>query len=545
MTLDNTIKVTSHVSRDFLQNSQYFNTHQKLIWEYVSNSLDAAVDGTEAVVEVKVDTKRLVVNDNGSGMSREELSNFFTMHGENLNRKKGKRVRGRFGTGKSAAFGMANTLRVDTVKDGLRNVVELKRSLIQDASSGRAFPVENIIVNERSEEQSGTSIIITDFIQTSKPKSEKIRISLEKHLSRYRQRARVSVNGIECRFVEPTFTDEYKLKAPPVVVEQLGDIELTIRVSPTPLDDDTKGVDVLSCGIWHGSELGNVENKERANYLFGEVDVPIFEEQEWDIPPFDNTRNSTLNIQNTAVVTLIAWISQELEVVRKELIEREKQHRKSEEAKQLAKEAEQIASILNDDFQSIEMDFQLAQQIAKRSGNNSIAGANDSDGHLMPGEGDIPTNMQQAGSEHGNGKRGAIGAPSDEPRPGLGVTSGNELGRRVNIDNGNRKKVKSVFSIEYVNETEQSDRSRYSSKTKTIFINLDHPQVAKVFLSVNRNTLDTNFRQLCYEIAAIEYALAVPYEKIERDELFEASDALFDVKETINRITRKLTLALE
>ena len=40
------------------------------------------------------------------------------MHGENLQRKKGKRTRGRFGTGKSAAFGIANTLEIDTIKDG-------------------------------------------------------------------------------------------------------------------------------------------------------------------------------------------------------------------------------------------------------------------------------------------------------------------------------------------------------------------------------------------------------------------------------------------
>jgi hypothetical protein len=39
------LTVTSHVSRDFLQNAVYFNTLPKVVWEYVSNSLDNGKDG--------------------------------------------------------------------------------------------------------------------------------------------------------------------------------------------------------------------------------------------------------------------------------------------------------------------------------------------------------------------------------------------------------------------------------------------------------------------------------------------------------------------
>ena len=48
------IEVTSHVARDFLQNSAYFNTMPKIIWEYVSNSLDNAREGIPAVVAVEI-----------------------------------------------------------------------------------------------------------------------------------------------------------------------------------------------------------------------------------------------------------------------------------------------------------------------------------------------------------------------------------------------------------------------------------------------------------------------------------------------------------
>ena len=88
----------------------------------------------EVVVELSGDLIR--VTDNGEGMSRKELQNFFMMHGENIQRARGKRVRGRFGTGKCAAFGIANLFRVDTVKNKKRNVVELSRSSIEAAKSG-------------------------------------------------------------------------------------------------------------------------------------------------------------------------------------------------------------------------------------------------------------------------------------------------------------------------------------------------------------------------------------------------------------------------
>jgi len=44
--------VTSHVSRDFLQNAVYFNTLPKVVWEYVSNSLDNGKDGVPTTVAV-------------------------------------------------------------------------------------------------------------------------------------------------------------------------------------------------------------------------------------------------------------------------------------------------------------------------------------------------------------------------------------------------------------------------------------------------------------------------------------------------------------
>ncbi|MEN6480049.1 MAG: ATP-binding protein, partial [Anaerolineales bacterium] len=138
---DRQIRVETHVARDFLQNAAYFNTIPKIVWEYVSNSLDAARDDRPVTVHVDISSNRICIADNGRGMSREELVHFFQMHGETTARQQGRYVRGRFGTGKCAAFGLASCLRIDTVQGERRNTVTLSRADIESARSGSPFPV--------------------------------------------------------------------------------------------------------------------------------------------------------------------------------------------------------------------------------------------------------------------------------------------------------------------------------------------------------------------------------------------------------------------
>src|SRR3954470_13242054 len=120
--------VRTHIGRDLLQTAQLFKTVEAASWEYVANGLEYVDPGVEPMITVEVDRRssRITISDNGRGMDEAGLQQFFTMHGENLDRRVGKKGRGKFGTGKSAAFGIGQTLRVSTRKDGLRQVVELR-----------------------------------------------------------------------------------------------------------------------------------------------------------------------------------------------------------------------------------------------------------------------------------------------------------------------------------------------------------------------------------------------------------------------------------
>ncbi len=43
---------------------------------------------------------------------------------------------------------------------------------------------------------------------------------------------------------------------------------------------------------------------------------------------------------------------------------------------------------------------------------------------------------------------------------------------------------------------------------------------------------------MTYEIAFVEYAIVLGHERLRQDGFYPGSDALFDIRETINRVSR-------
>ena len=156
--LRNNLSVTSHVGRDLLQSAALFKHEHAVAWEYASNGLQYVGAGTPPVVQITIDQagRSMSIIDNGRGMSFQDLANYFTMHGENVDRKRGRPGRGMFGTGKSAAFGIANRLRVTTVRMGRRSVVELDRATVESPEASTHVPVRVIEESVATSEPKGT-----------------------------------------------------------------------------------------------------------------------------------------------------------------------------------------------------------------------------------------------------------------------------------------------------------------------------------------------------------------------------------------------------
>lgn len=523
------IQVTSHVSRDFLQNSAYFNTVPKVVWEYVSNSIDNPRPNKPVSVEVTISKERIVVSDDGCGMSRDGLRNFFQMHAHNIQRLKGRSVRGRYGTGKCAAFGIADVLRVETSRVGMLNIVELSRRDIASSKSGEPFPVTDIVVDKPTTQEHGTRIVISGLNTRSIEVPATIAY-VERHLGRQLHTHSVAINHHVCEYQEPYHSERRVFRPNSDLLRIVGDIELVVNVSPVPLDKERAGIDILSNGIWHDTTSGSLEG-DAARRIFGEVDMPILEDR-YDtekIPPFDNTRNMTLNLSNPLVVTLLGWVDECLHEVARELAADEKERKASEEARRLAKQARNLEELLNSDFRSLQMELDKIRRLA-RAGDREVVE------DVVPGYGTVQTDYKMGGPEHGAGSSGELGGLGEEERPGQSILHGDQMGSPGRISE--RKQTQSTFHVDYRHEEEQSARSRYEVEHRTIVINLDHPQIVR---SISEGGIEgKQFQEITREIAFVEYAIALGHERLRRDEFYLGSEALFDIRDTLNRISRAI-----
>jgi len=113
----NEIKYTTNTARAILGASALFKNPHTVIWEYVTNEIQYREKGTKPEVHVVLENDKIIIKGNGEGMNVDGLKNFFTLHGENQERKKGKPGRGKHGTGKAAAFAIANTFLISTIKN--------------------------------------------------------------------------------------------------------------------------------------------------------------------------------------------------------------------------------------------------------------------------------------------------------------------------------------------------------------------------------------------------------------------------------------------
>jgi len=535
------IEVRSHVGRDLLQSAGVFKNERLAVWEYVSNSLQYVDVGVNPIVSVTINKskKQIEINDNGRGMNLSGMKNFFIMHGENIDRKSGRGGRGRFGTGKAAAFGIANKLTVSSVVDGRRNTVQLSRNDI-DAAGNAEIPVDHIVFNEPTDDDNGTCVTISD-VKLRKLDPNAVISYIERHLRSWPGRPTVIVNSHECEFTEPPVAERRVCRPEGTVADQLGDVELVLKVSKGPMERDLQGVAISANGTLHQTTLAGAEGQPMANFIFGDIDVPALEDEDAPIPAFDMSRSMELNASNETVKALFAFVGREIDKLRRELVQREKSKREEEETKTLNREADLIAKMINEDF--LDFSHRVARVKARtgrgRDSGSATAAANDDDDILTTGD-QIPAVVDASDGDYGHGDGTGTGGSGDEPRkmnPALrsqpsGKVRGDSVGGA-----GQKKRPQGGFRVEFREMGEEFNRAVYSPDERAIFVNMDHPQI--VAAKGLGNDHDPTFRRLAYEVAFSEYAIALANELAKRDEYIDPTDPIFDIREAMNRMARR------
>jgi hypothetical protein len=545
MSDENELVVSSHVGRDLLQSANIFKTADVAVWEYIVNGLQYVHPGTSPTVVVDVDNraKKITISDNGTGMDEKALSHFFTMHGENVERKRGSGGRGKYGTGKSAAFGIARKLVVDTTRNGIRNRVELDQQAIKD-SDGTEIPVNRTAVNVPNPESDGTTIIIEEIIL---PKVDSLKIikKIEKHLQSYRHiNPQVLVGDHLCTYGAPTIDESIVVQSDAPFTDYLGDVELLIHIATSPLSAEDRGI-AVSCGVGNlvAIEDAGVCQKEMGEYLFGEINVPQLEDNEHETDAFDASRDMRLRQEHPVVGALIGFIGTKLEEQRKVLVKKKREASKIEANRQLHEQAEKIAELLNKDFSEINEKLQKIRSSRRAAGGllskfgGEDGASDDPDGWVrgITERGDIEDNPAREG-ESNSSKAGredpnitVSGKPNPDGQASVDPVSASSSGRK--------RQPRGGFSVEYEHMGIAEDRAKYLADKGKFIINLDHPVVMSAEKALG--TEDIGFIRLSHEIIFAEYAFALASMAAADDPDIPADDVVYDARETLNRVSAK------
>jgi hypothetical protein len=160
----------SNVARDILKRSSDFRDFASVLFEYIANAHESyQIDDIDREVRIDI-TKgpkgKVQIRDNGCGMFLESLIKFWTMHGETARRENGLNLRGYNGTGKIAGYKYFNSMTLETVKNGLRQVTRLNRKHIEEmAKTAEPVMIEEIAVNEPTSLPNGTTVSLAQSME--------------------------------------------------------------------------------------------------------------------------------------------------------------------------------------------------------------------------------------------------------------------------------------------------------------------------------------------------------------------------------------------
>lgn len=166
-----------------------YSTLPPVLAELVANAWDADATEVQVILNDNQD-KEIIIKDNGNGMDFKEINDGFLLIGRNrrltlfdMSEKWGRPVIGRKGVGKLAVFGIADSIIINTVKNGLENEFIMRFSEIEKIAGEKEYKPQISISNRATNKKSGTTITLKDLKRKSKFNPEEISISLAKAFS--------------------------------------------------------------------------------------------------------------------------------------------------------------------------------------------------------------------------------------------------------------------------------------------------------------------------------------------------------------------------
>lgn len=275
--------------------------------ELVANAYDAGAEHVEIKLYDKdINDKKIIVSDNGCGMSFEEVRDNFLVIGrrrrdedESRNNSKGRKITGKKGIGKLALFGIGKTITITTTKENEDTFTKFSLdwdSILQE-TSGKYFPICTILSKEDLSLK-GTTIELTHLSRVSEFDLTSTAISLSKLFNCFDETFKVVMSRNDDEVLELTRELKYESIDKEFewsVVDLCETIECEysfknslkgkIISSKKPIKPDLRGVTLYVNGRLANvpSFFGVSEAGHTFSYLTGWIDADYLDEFDKDL----------------------------------------------------------------------------------------------------------------------------------------------------------------------------------------------------------------------------------------------------------------------
>ena len=369
---------------------------------------------------------------------------------------------------------------------------------------------------------------------------DETRRTLERHI-RYWRRAVVEFNGQRIEYNAPPIARTEYFTAGDDEPEFLRGAKLTLHVAQAPLSEGDRGVAILSNDVLHEITFAGSESKEMVNYIFGDIDVPALSQPYEGIPAFDMSRSGRLNIENQVVLATHSFVGRSVEMLRKQLVEEERQRRVHVEAERLQAQANEIAQIINEDYAEYQRRFSTANNTRAGGADDMLTPRPDQNGETAFVLGG--TEQAKVVAKEGSGVTapgpGQGGQGEGGHQPSVVPSAEGQASGRYEASERNRHRSAGGFDVRYRSNGVDAPRASYEREFRTIYINLDHPQLQAAHGGRPTPIDDGNFRRLSFEVAFTEYAIGFAQENATAGYYLDFQDPLIDMRERIDSLSRR------
>lgn len=282
------------------------------IAELIANAYDACATEVEVNLFDKPEHK-IVIKDNGIGMSFVEINDFYLRIGRNRRKEKqaspcGRIPTGKKGLGKLALFGLGDKIEISTVQAGERVTFTLDYAKILESQGSYEPEFQRELV--KSDVASGTTITLTEL---TKKQGYPLDNYVE-HLSRLFDfpadnfKIKVSLNGSEpqiidgnlkYKLIKPEFEWKYEDLAATIPAlsskfeqyESSGLITGKFITTEKPLKNNMKGITLFANGrmVNMPEFFTDSESSHFYSYLTGWLSVDFIDDDDEDLIATDRT----------------------------------------------------------------------------------------------------------------------------------------------------------------------------------------------------------------------------------------------------------------